>query len=244
MGSSASANYCAYTKAVERLGDRWSLLIARELVLFGPQGFNTLAEGLPGHISRSVLADKLRKLEEMGIIARMPSADGRAATYMLAPAGEQLQPVMRALWGWAEKWVPEDPAMAQRDPGVILWWLAHRVDVAVVPIRQVVLEIAMPGADVPRGWLLLARDTEPTLCIEDPLLSEDRYVYVDALPAGLFPIARGLRTWTEAIADRSVQVYGNPDLVRALPTWFMAPGSGIPAAEPAVSLGAAVALSR
>jgi uncharacterized protein (DUF2342 family) len=92
--------------------------------------------------------------EEMGIIARMPSADGRAATYMLAPAGEQLQPVMRALWGWAEKWVPEDPAMAQRDPGVIVWWLAHRVDVAVVPTRQVVLEIAMPGADVPRGWLL------------------------------------------------------------------------------------------
>src|SRR6266498_309859 len=180
MGLSASDNYCAFTKAVEHLGDRWSLLIVRELLLFGSQGFNSLANGLPGHISRSVLSDKLRKLEEMGIVARIPSAGGRPSDYLLTPAGEQLRPVVRALLGWAEKWVPEDPAMAQRDPGVIVWWLAHRVDTAVVPAHQVVIEIAMSGADVPRGWLLLARDTEPTLCAEDPLLSEDRYVYVDA----------------------------------------------------------------
>jgi DNA-binding HxlR family transcriptional regulator len=231
MGSSASDNYCAFTKAVERIGDRWSLLIVRELVLFGPQGFNALAHGLPGHISRSVLSDKLRNLEVMGIVARVSSAGGRPTKYLLTPAGEQLRPVVRALVGWAEKWVPEDPAMAQRDPGVIVWWLAHRVDTAVVPAHQVVIEIAMSGADVPRGWLLLARDTEPTLCVEDPLLSEDCYVYVDADPAGLYPIAKALRSWTEAIADRSVRVYGAPDLVRALPTWFMATEPAIPNAK-------------
>lgn len=235
MGSSASDNYCAFTKAVERLGDRWSLLIVRELVLFGPQGFNSLANGLPGHVSRSVLSDKLRKLEVMGIVARMPSAGGRSPTYLLTPAGEQLRPVVRALLGWAEKWVPEDPAMAQRDPGVIVWWLAHRVDTAVVPKHQVVIEIAMSGADVPRGWLLLARDTEPVLCAEDPLLSEDRYVYVDADPAGLFPISRAVRDWTDAIADGSVRVYGPPDLVRALPTWFMAAEPAIPTATSAAA---------
>ena len=128
---------------------------------------------------------------------------------------------MRALLGWAEKWVPEDPALAQRDPGLIVWWLAHRVDAAKVPAQQVVIEIAMPGADVPRGWLLLARDAEPTLCAEDPLLDPDRYVYVDAEPAALYPIARSLRTWTDAIADGSLRVYGDPELVRALPSWFM-----------------------
>ena len=240
MGSSASDNYCAYTKAVERLGDRWSLLIARELVMFGPQGFNTLAQGLPGHISRSVLSDKLRNLEELGIVARIP-AGSRTANYLLTPAGEQLQPVMRALWTWALKWVPEDPAMAQRDPGVILWWLAHRVDTSVVPAHQVVIEVAMSGADVPRGWLLLVRDTAPTLCIEDPLLSEDRYVYVDADPAGLYPIARAMRGWTEAIADGSVRVYGEPGLVRALPSWFFATGSANSTAEPAARARIAVA---
>ena len=80
MGSSQTGNYCAFTKAIERLGDRWSLLIVRELVVFGRQGFNTLAEGLPGHVSRSVLAGKLRKLEELGIVARFRRPEGGLPT--------------------------------------------------------------------------------------------------------------------------------------------------------------------
>ena len=62
--------YCSYTKAIEHLGDRWSLLIVRELGTFGPQGFNDLVTGLPGRISRSVLADRLRRLETLGVVSR------------------------------------------------------------------------------------------------------------------------------------------------------------------------------
>jgi DNA-binding HxlR family transcriptional regulator len=221
MGSSAKTEYCAFTKAVEHLGDRWSFLIVRELALFGAQGFNTLATGLPGHISRSVLADKLRKLEEIGLVARDPSTGSRSLPYCLTPAGDQLMPTLKSLWQWAEKWVPEDPAMAQRDPTIILWWLMHRVDVPTAPERQVALEIAMRGNDADRRWLLLARGMEPTLCLEDPLLGQDRYVYVEADAAELYPIARGLRSWTDAMSDGSVRVYGEPELVAALAGWFL-----------------------
>lgn len=58
MGSSAKTEYCAFPKALEHLDDVWTFLILRELAMLGAQGFNTLATGLPGHISRSVLADK------------------------------------------------------------------------------------------------------------------------------------------------------------------------------------------
>ena len=61
--------YCSFTKAIEHLGDRWSLFILRALAMLGPQGFNELATGLPGRISRSVLADRLRKLENLGLVA-------------------------------------------------------------------------------------------------------------------------------------------------------------------------------
>ena len=70
MGSSEFVGYCSYTKAIEHLGDRWSLLIVRELGTFGPQGFNDLVAGLPGRISRSVLADRLRRLETLGLVSR------------------------------------------------------------------------------------------------------------------------------------------------------------------------------
>lgn len=227
MGSSASKDYCAFTKAVEHLGDRWSLLIVRELFMFGPQGFNQLASGLPGNISRSVLAARLRKLEELGLVARNPLLPERQGSYCLAPAGETLVPTLKSLWDWAEKWVPEDVAMAQRDPTVIMWWLAHRVDSAATPPRPVVLELMIDGTDAAHCWLVLSRDAEPSLCLEDPLLGADRYVYVEADAAAVLPIARGSRSWADAIADQSVQLYGNPALVNALPGWFADVAVGI-----------------
>ncbi len=221
MGSSAKTEYCAFTKAVEHLGDRWSLLIVRELALFGPQGFNTLATGLPGHISRSVLTEKLRKLEEIGIVARDPAVASRAVPYCLTPAGEQLMPTLKSLWAWAEHWVPEDPATAQRDPTLILWWLRHRIEARALPERPVAIEFALPLDDADRQWLLLAAGVEPELCQEDPRIGEERYVYVEADAAALYPIARAIRSWTDAIADRSVRLYGEPTLVAAMPGWFL-----------------------
>ena len=234
MGSSANKDYCAFTKAVENLGDRWSLLIVRELFMFGPQGFNQLAAGLPGSISRSVLVARLSRLEEIGLVARL--TPDRGSPYHLAPAGEQLVPTLKSLWEWAEHWVPEDPAMAQRDPTVVMWWLMHRIDVRIVPERQVVLELAIFGESGQHSWILVARSTEPTLCSEDPLLDLDRYVYVDGSAEALLPIARGHRGWADAIADRSVHVYGDPDLVAALPGWFLPARSPAPSGEPAVAV--------
>ena len=225
MGSSAQTEYCAFTKAVEHLGDRWSLLIVRELAQFGPQGFNTLATGLPGRVSRSVLAARLRKLEEIGLLARDPSASGRSAPYCLTPAGEQLVPTLKSLWDWAEHWIPEDPAMAKRDPAIILWWLRNRVDPATAPTPQVAIEIDMREARPERTWLLLARDAEPNVCLEDPMLGDERYVYVEAGADDLLPIARGQRGWSDAIGDGSVSAYGAPELVSAMGDWFVAPSA-------------------
>ena len=234
MGSSANQGYCAFTKAVEHLGDRWSFLIVRELAMFGPQGFNTLAAGLPGRVSRSVLAGKLRKLEDLGLVMREPGAS-RAAPYRLAPAGARLVPTLKSLWDWAEHWVPEDPAMAERDPSVIGAWLESRVDPASAPEPQAAIEIVMRGADADRFWLLVACGTPASLCLEDPLLDSERYVYVEADAGALFPIARGTRPWTEGMADGSIQVYGEPALVAALPGWFL------PAQEEAQGIGSSVA---
>lgn len=219
MGSSASSDYCAFTKAVEHLGDRWSLLIVREIAIFGPQGFNSLATGLPGHVSRSVLADKLRKLEDLEIIVRYRTANGHPGAYRLTPAGERLRPVIHALVGWAEMFVPENPVLAQRDPDIIGWWLTNRIDRTALPPREVVLDIDITGAV--HGWLVLRPDADPESCVEDPLLADERYLYIEADAAGLYPVARGLRTWTDAIADGSVRVYGDPVLVAALESWFL-----------------------
>ena len=69
--------------------------------MYGSRGFNALAAGLPG-VSRSVLARRLRKLEELGLIARDPFVAARVSPYRLAPAGEQLVPTLLSLDSLAE----------------------------------------------------------------------------------------------------------------------------------------------
>ena len=214
--------YCAFTKTLEHLGDRWSLLIVRNLALGGSQGFNAIADGLPG-ISRSVLARRLRKLEQLGLIARDPTSTSQPAPFRLAPAGEQLMPTLMSLRVWAEHWVPEDPTLALVDPDVILWWLLKRIDAARLPDHQVVVALDIRGFRLAQVWLVIEPGVAPSVCLHDPALGLDRYVFVEADSVALLPLARGERDWASAIAEGSIQLYGEPKLVRALPGWFSPP---------------------
>ncbi len=208
-------DYCSFTKAVEHLGDRWSLVIVRELLIHGSRSFSDLLDGASG-ISRSVLASRLRKLRELGLVE--PAPEGYRLTY----SGRELAPVLQELRGWAERFVPEDPAMVERDPDIVPVWLSQRVDVWRLPARPVVLDISVHGGARPRFWLVAERGTEPSVCIEDPGLPEDRYVFIEAAVPALLPLARGTRDWRSAITDGSVELYGNPGLVKRLPDWFNA----------------------
>jgi hypothetical protein len=92
--------------------------------------------------------------------------------------------------------------------------------VLTVPDRPVVLDFDVSGTDARRFWLVLEHGTKPSICIEDPVMAGDRYLFVEADVRALYPIARQTRGWSAAIGDGSVQVFGAPELVEALPSWF------------------------
>ena len=213
MGSREFPGYCSFTKAIEHLGDRWSLLIVRQLGVFGPLGFNELARSLPGRISRSVLIERLRRLETLGLVSR----EGSTA-YRLTRVGAGLMPVLYSLRGWAETWLPDDPAMMDRDPDVVLGWLTQRVSREHLPAEPVVLEF-WPNEHGRRYWLVLQERVAPYACLIDPLLDTGRYVYLRCSLATLLALARG-RSWPDALADGSLTTTGVPDLCRLVPYWF------------------------
>jgi DNA-binding HxlR family transcriptional regulator len=221
VGSSEFIGYCSFTKAIEHLGDRWALFILRELSVFGPQGFNDLATGLPGRISRSVLADRLRKLENLGLVAH---AGG--APYRLTAPGTGLVPTILSLRGWAEMWLPDDPDMVERDPDVVLAWLARRTAPGRLPHRPVVMEFTTHHRHERRWWLVLQRGAEPYGCLRDPLLDETRYVYVRAAITTLLALGRGRRDWAEAIDDGTLVISGAPELASRVTEWFTRAAAG------------------
>ena len=90
--------YCPVSRATEVLGDRWTLLIVREMIL-GSHRFNEIERGLPG-ISRSLLASRLRNLVDAGIVERLPGARSKLAEYYLSETGRDLKKVIEALGAW------------------------------------------------------------------------------------------------------------------------------------------------
>src|SRR4051794_6125057 len=92
--------YCAMAKALDVVGDRWTLLIVRELAAQGPSRYTDLRNGLPG-IATNMLADRLREMEEAGIVRREEAPPPVATTlFSLTERGEELMPVLYALGRW------------------------------------------------------------------------------------------------------------------------------------------------
>ena len=92
--------FCPVAKALDVVGDRWTLLLVRELFLRGPSRYTDLRNGLPG-IASNLLADRLRQLEEAGLVSREEAPPPIATTlFRLTPRGEELKPVVQALGRW------------------------------------------------------------------------------------------------------------------------------------------------
>lgn len=92
--------YCPLAKSLDVIGDRWSLLIVRELLGRGPLRYTDIRNGLPG-VATNLLADRLRELEEAGVIRREAAPPPVATTlFHLTPRGEELRSVVRALADW------------------------------------------------------------------------------------------------------------------------------------------------
>jgi DNA-binding HxlR family transcriptional regulator len=91
--------YCGLARALNVVGDRWSLLIVREL-LVGPARYGQLQRGLPG-ISTNLLAERLRELEEAGVVQRQLDTRSNGVAYALTPWGSELRSTVAALVNWS-----------------------------------------------------------------------------------------------------------------------------------------------
>jgi DNA-binding HxlR family transcriptional regulator len=121
--------YCPVAHALDVVGDRWALLVVRELMQ-GPKRYTDLADGLPG-IGTNILASRLRDLETAGVIAKKtlpPPAASRV--YELTEYGLELKPVMRELALWGARSLGPPTADDELFPG----WLLCPVDMILGPL--------------------------------------------------------------------------------------------------------------
>src|SRR3989442_1571566 len=92
--------YCALAKALDLVGERWTLLIVRELLINGPSRYTDLRRGLPG-IATNLLAQRLHELEKSGLVAGVEAPPPVATSLIeLTPRGRELEPILLQLGRW------------------------------------------------------------------------------------------------------------------------------------------------
>jgi DNA-binding HxlR family transcriptional regulator len=205
--------YCPIARGAEIFAERWTPLIIRNLHL-GCGSFSEILEGAPG-LSRTLLSERLKHLERLGIVRSAAKPSGRGRHYQLTPAGHGLYAVCDALGEWGAQWLEIAPE--HLDPFVALWSMCNALRRDRLPDRRIVIRFDFTGRRPrERYWLLIER-RETEICREYPGLDEDLFITAEA--EAFVRWHAGHLAWAEATRDGRIQLHGPMWLVRAFPTW-------------------------
>ena len=144
--------YCPIARGAEIFAERWTPLIIRNLYL-GCGSFGEILEGAPG-LSRTLLSQRLKQLERLGVVESAPKPDGRGHHYQLTTAGHDLFKVCVSLGEWGAAWLEIAPE--HLDPFVALWSMCNMLRRDRLPDRRLVIRFDFAGRQRPeRYWLLI-----------------------------------------------------------------------------------------
>ncbi|WP_367138188.1 winged helix-turn-helix transcriptional regulator [Saccharothrix sp. HUAS TT1] len=205
---------CSTAHALDLVGERWALLVVREL-LYGPKRFTDLRTGLPG-ASPNVLSQRLRELDEAGVLRRTRLAPPAAAwVYELTPWGHELRPVVAALGVWGAR-APEPPGEGPISVDSMMLALQALYDPALAEgmVVDVVFRMGEDGflAEITPAGLRLARE---------PVAEPDAIIRTDALT--LNGILSGRLTMADAHASGDFEVHGDESVASRFLTLFPTP---------------------
>ena len=210
--------FCPVAVACEVFAERWTPLIVRELFA-GSRRFSEIRRGMP-LISRALLAQRLRHLEDVGVIESRPV--GRGREYLLSQAGAEFHGIIEGLGNWGQRWVHGRASAENLDASLLLWNLRRRLAVDQLPDRRVVVRFDFRGVPAGRGpttaWLVVTRK-DVDVCLKDPGHGVDLVVAADL---GTFTrVWLGDVSFDQAVRLRRISLQGPRDLVRAFPGWLL-----------------------
>ncbi len=214
--------FCPVAKAAEVLGERWTILIIRELLL-GTSRYGDFQRTL-ARISPTLLTKRLGQLVDCGLVVRRTRPGKAHAEYHLTAAGRELQPIVTQLGEWGMKWARGQMGDDELDVELLMSEFCRRLDATRLPAGGAVIEFNYPGLPrFGRWWLVIEADSERELCVAHPGKPSDIQIRSD------------LRTMTEIWAgdtdirtarrEGRLQLTGDPTLIRTLASWLRPGGT-------------------
>lgn len=222
--------FCPVAKAAEVLGNTWTLLIVRELLL-GNSRFSKLQQAMP-RISPTVLNTRLKELEADGVISKRAISGQRGHSYHLTPAGKELAPVIESLVVWGMRWAREELADEDLDVALLMLDVERNLVGEALPGGETVLQFRFSDLDEYDRWWIVCDGDRRDLCYQDP--GKDVSVYITSTLRDLVAVWMGDIPVKRALESERLVVVGEAAVSKSFRKWFpLSSAAGVP--RPSVS---------
>ena len=208
--------FCPVAKATELLGERWMLLIVRELFL-GSHRYSEFQRAL-SRISPSLLTKRLKQLEQAGIVVRKSQRGRKGVEYYLTPAGKELGPLIEHLAVWDMRWARGQLKDDELDVEFLMWDIQRRLQLDHLPDGETIICFIFDDIDQFKSWWLVVRDGSVDLCTDNPGLDVD--LYVSSTLRDMVEVWEGDVKIKTAQRKQLIRTQGNTGLAKTMPNWL------------------------
>lgn len=208
--------FCPVSKAMDLLGERWTLLILRELHM-GATRFSELQRGL-SLISPTVLTKRLNDLAGAELILRKRIPGQRGNEYFLTQAGKETLPLLKAVGDWGMRWARGNIKDTELDVELLMLYLQRSIKAEMLPGDQSVLRFQFTDLEKFRDWWLLVKGNQVDICLENPGQEVDIYLTTDLRT--MVNCWMGDESYNQAIKEKRLKLMGPTALTRNVQSWI------------------------
>ena len=208
--------FCPVSKAAEILGEKWTLLIVRELLL-GATRFNQIQRGI-SRVSPTILNKRLDTLCKHGIIVRKRIPEQRGYEYQLTEAGRELYPVVLKTAEWGMRWARGQMTDQELDVQLLMADIRRRINPQKLPGGQTVIRFMFTDLDQYHKWWIKVESSGVDLCTENPGNEVDVYVTSDLRT--LTEVWMGDVSLEKARSDNRLKIVGSPAYLKNIRSWL------------------------
>ncbi|UWR13981.1 helix-turn-helix domain-containing protein [Sulfitobacter sp. M368] len=211
-----SGSLCPAMASADLLGDKWTLLLLREMFL-GTTRFSRFQKAIP-RMSPSILSKRLKTLEAAEIIIRKAAPSGQATEYKLTRSGRELGPIVENMAVWGMRWRKRSIAAQDCDVGGFIWDFHRTLNTSGLPDGETVILVQISDRTDLNTWWVIVNDDDVDLCTDDP--GHDVDVYLTAPLANLIALWLGDVGVQPAVDDQTIYLDGPRHLMNTAQDWM------------------------
>ncbi|MEQ9316346.1 MAG: winged helix-turn-helix transcriptional regulator [Henriciella sp.] len=208
--------FCPISKAAEILGEKWNIMIIRELIM-GARRFNELQRGL-GDISPALLTSRLKSLEDHQLLVRRKVPNQKGYEYFPTEACIALKPILVSIGEWGILWAQKSVLDEELNAEFLMLYLERSIDPEKMIGNESVIRFKFTDLEEQQNFWLLVQGNQVDLCLRDP--GRDVTVYFTSKLRTMCDVWMGDRTYREAIKSGDLLVEGEPALTRNVREWL------------------------